>query len=191
MGARISPIPACSVTFFCFTSPKAGSISDFNFTKEMYLWLSHSLSQVNSDPVCTFYVPQMFQYTESERNLARNSGLIHVGLEIFFFIFPICIFSDFVISKLAFLIHYFSVSVSELGWIVLQPSSPFRQNHSACSLNSTHFLRVWIYFQIEKNKHSRDTIQEIQELGGWALYPWTGEERQGLGVSGCQEMPDL
>lgn len=109
----------------------------------------------------------------------------------FFYIFPICILSDFVISKLAFLIHYFSVSVSELGWIVLQPSSPFRQNHSACSLNSTHFLRVWIYFQIEKNKHSRDTIQEIQELGGWALYPWTGEERQGLGVSGCQQMPDL
>lgn len=89
MGARISPIPACSVTFFCFTSPKAGSISVFNFTKEMYLWLSHSLSQVNSDPVCTFYVPQMFQYTESERNLARNSGLIHVGLEFFFFLhFP-------------------------------------------------------------------------------------------------------
>lgn len=109
-----------------------------------------------------------------------------LGIFFFFYIFPICIFSDFVISKLAFLIHYFSVSVSELGWIVLQPSSPFRQNHSACSLNSTHFLRVWIYFQIEKNKHSRDTIQEIQELGGWALYPWTGEERQGLGVSGCQ-----
>lgn len=62
---------------------------------------------------------------------------------------------------------YFKVSIfnslflwpwlRELGWIVLQPCSPFYQNHSACSLSSTPFLCVRIYFQIEKKYSIQET----------------------------------
>lgn len=56
----------------------------------------------------------------------------------FSYILPFCIFSHFVISKLAFFNSLF-LWLRELGWIILQPCSPFHQNHCACFLNSTHF----------------------------------------------------
>lgn len=100
--------------------------------------------------------------TESEKNLARNSGLIHVGLDFFPLHFPSLCIQSLWNNKVCILNSLFLwLWLKELSWIIPQPSSTFGQDHSACTLNSINLCMEW--FSNRKIKHGRDTVLGIQK----------------------------